>query len=100
MEKWIAGFRDASFVVTDSYHGCILSILLHKPFIALGNPLRGMSRIYSLLEMLGLDDRLVQGIDPEDDCSYWLAAPDWNEVDKRLDAARMMSFKFMEKILK
>lgn len=28
IEEWIAGFRDASFVVTDSFHGCVFSIIL------------------------------------------------------------------------
>ena len=30
IEEWLAMFRDAEFVITDSFHGCVLSILFHK----------------------------------------------------------------------
>jgi hypothetical protein len=83
VSQWLSCFADAEFVVTDSFHGCVLSILFHKPFIALANIGRGISRVQSLLESLGLDDRIVQGIDPEDDGEYYLSAIDWEKVDER-----------------
>ena len=99
VQQWLAGFCYADFVVTDSFHGCVLSILLHKRFIAVGNSLRGMSRMSSLLEMFGLDDRLVQGIDPEDDGEFWLAEPDWATVDAVLVQQREKSLKFLSEAL-
>lgn len=59
VEQWIAGFRDASFVVTDSFHGCVFSILFKKDFVAILNKERGSDRFYSLLEVFGLQDRLI-----------------------------------------
>ena len=100
VEQWLASFCDADFVVTDSFHGCVLSVLLHKPFVAVGNSLRGMSRMSSLLTMFGLDGRLVQGIDPEDDGEYWLAEPDWKAVDAVLDDQREKSMGFLQNVLK
>ena len=100
VEQWLASFCDADFVVTDSFHGCVLSVLLHKPFFAVGNSLRGMSRMSSLLKVLGLDGRLVQGIDPEDDGEYWLAEPDWTAVDTVLDEQREKSMSFLQNVLK
>lgn len=100
VEQWLASFCDADFVVTDSFHGCVLSVMLHKPFVAVGNSLRGMSRMNSLLKVLGLDGRLVQGIDPEDDGEYWLAEPDWKAVDAVLDDQREKSMGFLQNVLK
>lgn len=100
VQQWLAGFCDADFVVTDSFHGCVLSLLLHKKFIAVGNSLRGMSRMNSLLTMFGLDDRLVQGIDPEDDGEFWLAEPDWEAVDAVLAQQREKSLEFLAEALK
>lgn len=100
VEQWLAGFCDADYVVTDSFHGCVLSILLHKPFVAVGNSLRGMARMNSLLSMFGLDGRLVQGIDPEDDGEYWLAEPDWVTVDAVLAKQRSRSLDFLAAVLK
>lgn len=99
VERWLAGFADADFIVTDSFHGCVLSVLMHKPFIALGNPGRGMARLRSLLEMAGLDMRLVHGIDPEDDGEYFLSHPDWETVDARISEMKERSFAFLAKNL-
>lgn len=96
VEQWIAGFRDAGFIVTDSFHGCVLSILFHKPFIVVGNDSRGLSRIHSLLGLFGLEMRLVHGIDPEDDGQFFLTPPDWKAVDDVLGKERNKSGKFLE----
>lgn len=61
VEPWLRGFYDAEFVVTDSFHACVFSILFKKPFLAVGNAVRGMSRFTSLLGMFGLEDRLIDG---------------------------------------
>lgn len=62
VEKWIAGFRDAKMVVTDSFHACVFSIIFQKPFIVIANPTRGFSRIKSLLEMFNLQHHLITDI--------------------------------------
>lgn len=95
VEHWLAGFADAGFVVTDSFHGCVLSILLHKKFIVLGNPGRGMSRLQSLVDMFGLDLRLVHGIDPDDDGEYFMSEPDWELVDSVLKEKRDECVEFL-----
>jgi len=59
VEDWLRGFDEADFVVTDSFHGCVFSIIFNKPFIAYGNRSRGLSRFESLLKMFGLEDRLI-----------------------------------------
>lgn len=100
LEEWVACFADAEFVVTDSFHGCVMSILYHRPFIVLGNVARGLSRITSLLETFGLEDRLVQGLDPDDDGEYYLSGIDWEMVDGILDGMRTSSVGFLKKSLK
>lgn len=57
--SWLKGFDDAKFVITDSFHGCVFSIIFNKPFLVYGNEKRGMARFESLLKMFGLEDRLV-----------------------------------------
>ena len=100
IEDWLAGFMDARCVVTDSFHGCVLSILFHKPFVAVGNSRRGMARLESLLAMFGLGMRLVQGIDPEDDGEFFLSDPDWAAVDAVLENERMKSVSFLREGLR
>lgn len=100
IQQWLSCFADAEFVVTDSFHGCVLCILMHKPFLALGNVNRGMSRIQSLLQDFGLEDRMVQGIDPDDDGEYYISGIDWSSIDTRLEELRKKSLDFLQSALK
>lgn len=59
VEQWLNGFKHADFVITDSFHACVFSIIFNKPFVVLGNKDRGMSRFTSLLNLFGLENRLV-----------------------------------------
>lgn len=63
VEEWLRGFYDAEFVVTDSFHACVFSILFGKPFVVVGNKERGMARFDSLLKMFGLENRLVSSVE-------------------------------------
>ena len=49
--EWLAMFRDASFVVTDSFHGTAFSIIFGKEFKCLYNVTRGSARFESLLNL-------------------------------------------------
>lgn len=60
VETWLRGFYDAEFVITDSFHACVFSILFRKQFAVVGNKERGLSRIESLLNYFGLEDRIVE----------------------------------------
>lgn len=59
VEQWLKDFQDAKFVITDSFHATVFSILFGKPFIVIGNKERGLSRIDSLLKMFGLEEHVV-----------------------------------------
>ena len=59
VEEWIRGFMDAQFVITDSFHGTVFSILFNKPFISIANKNRGLTRFTSLLKLFQLEDRLI-----------------------------------------
>lgn len=91
LENWLRGFYDAEFVITDSFHACVFSILFHKPFFVVGNKERGMSRFQSLLSMFGLEDRLVDVHSPINLNSNI----DWNSIDNILDKKREEARRFL-----
>ena len=95
VESWISGICGASYVITDSFHACVFSILFHRPFAVVGNRGRGLSRIEWLLGQLGLESRFVGNGDslPGQDM-------DWDDVDARLDRLRSESIDFLKKNLK
>lgn len=66
VETWLRGFRDAAFVVTDSFHACVFSIIFNKPFVVVANEERGVARFNFLKEMLGLENNVVSKADDID----------------------------------
>ena len=97
--QWLGLFRRASHVFTDSFHGTVLSILAHRPFVALVNEFGGVDRFTNLLKMLGLEDRLVRSVDPQQ-VQALLAQPiDYAAVDARLAELRLRSRNFLMEAL-
>lgn len=96
VEQWLKSFRDSSFVITDSFHACVFSIIFHKPFIVIGNERRGLARFQSLLSMFGLEDRLVA----EDGNIELCRKPiDWDKTDELLNKYRHASVSFLRNSL-
>lgn len=85
-------FVKAEFVVASSFHGTALSLNLGKPFISLA-PARFNSRVKSILQIVGLSDRLVSS--SEFDLSKALKNIDYQEVEKRLSEERKKSVDFL-----
>jgi len=75
--KWLRSFMDAEWVITDSFHGTVFSIIFNKPFYVLLNKERGTARFMSLLKMFRLEDRIIQNSDID------LRNIDWDYVNNR-----------------
>lgn len=95
IEDWFAEFRDADYVVTDSFHGMVFSIIFNKPFSIVMNPSGGNDRYLSLLSQLGLMERIVS-----DELQPVFSAIDWSDVNHRLTELRKASFEFLKTNLK
>lgn len=95
VESWLRGFADAKFVVTDSFHGCVFSIIFGKPFVVIGNVKRGLSRMQSLLRMFHLEDHLLMDVAEYAPNKSYAQGP---EVRQRLEELRQQSRAFLEKI--
>lgn len=95
---WIRGFQDANFVVTDSFHGTVFSILHNVPFVVIGNIERGLSRFQSLLKLFGLEDRLITDVDPIKIEYFTDKKIDWARVNKILDKEREKSLEFLKTV--
>lgn len=91
VEKWLRGFYDAEFVITDSFHACVFSILFKKQFVVVGNKERGLSRIESLLQCFGIENRIVE------DSARVMRLPliDYDMVYVKLEKYRKKSLEFL-----
>jgi hypothetical protein len=97
--NWIRGFMDAEFVITDSFHGTVFSIIFNKPFIAVGNKKRGMTRFISLLKMFNLENRLVEKAD-ENIKAILNDKIDFAGINKMLETKKTEAVTYLENALK
>lgn len=91
VESWLRGFYDADYVITDSFHACVFSIIFKKPFAVVVNKGRGSSRFSSLLSILGLEDRIIETLEDYKQ----LSAIDYDEVYRKLSVFRQSSLEFL-----
>ena len=95
--QWMEHIASSQFVITDSFHGCVYSILFHKSFIVVGNAMRGNTRISSLLRLVQLEDRLVSSLaDFEQRKKILLSFIDYEKVESILDENRALSLEFIK----
>lgn len=92
VEEWISKLSYAEFVVTNSFHAIAFSILFHRPFIAVLIPQSGMNdRINTLLNRVGLRNRMVDRYDCELLNGLMESQIDWNTVDRLVEDMRNQS---------
>lgn len=96
VEAWIDAIRSSSLIVTDSFHACVFSIIFNKPFIAIGNRNRGLSRFNSLLGLFNLEHRLID----ENSVTYpSFKIADYDNINEILGKWRVKSLDFLSKAL-
>lgn len=96
IEEWLAMFRDAEYVITDSFHGCVFSTIFRREFAVIINSERGASRFISLLGKFALTNRTIidanQGSVPTEPI-------DWQEVETNLKKYQEHSMTFLAQAL-
>lgn len=98
VETWLRNIANSDFVVTNSFHGMAFSIIFRKQFIVFGNKERGMERFSSMLQMLGLGNRLL---DWEDDVEPLISTPiDYHSVEPLIAKWKDKSKAFLNNALR
>ncbi len=99
VESWLQGFINAKYIITDSFHGCVFSIIFNKPFLAIGNKSRGMTRFESLLSLFCLNERLIHSSD--EICSQLIESKiDFENVNLIWNQELKKSFSFLSAAFK
>lgn len=94
--EWLSLICYADIVITDSFHGTVFSILFHTPFYVLLNRKGGNTRLYSLLESFGLENRIICSVSDMNLSDNI----DWNDVEKRHMSLYHQSLTFLKEALK
>ena len=98
---FLRAFRDAEFIMTDTFHGLIFSLLFEKPFVCMeredgGHWAKYADRMISTLKMLGLEDRYVNSKTNISDNFKHL---DYTKVNEILNEKRVDSWNFLKTAL-
>lgn len=95
IEKWLANFCDAKYVITDSYHGTVFSLIFQKQFYTFYNTYRGNARMDSLKKISGLEDRFITK--PVESLGREI---DYADVEERVEKMRVGSVEYLAGVLK
>lgn len=95
LRSFVYTIKNADFVISDSFHACVFSILYNKQFaVYTGKVSSGNSRMSSLFSQIGIGDRNVNGeYKTLDNISY-------DNVDLKLENLRKLSWEYLEQSLK
>ena len=100
--QWLSRLRRSAFVVTNSFHGLVFSLLFRRPFIVLLRRIEGLEmsdRIISLLEVAGLKHRLLTICDEDQMGHLCSDTVDWDRVEDRIADFREVGCRFIRDAL-
>ena len=97
VSQWLRSFYDAKMVLTDSFHGCVFSIIFNKPFWVITNKKRGAARFESLLNIFGLQNRMIPFGQIES--IQWDQEIDWESVNAIKKEWQKKSLDFLNSVL-
>ena len=87
IEEWLAFIKNAEFVITDSYHAVVFSIIFNRPFVQVKNA-QTQSRFESLFRLLEIDNNSI-GKDDIVDLDKILAPKNWEKINNILSQERI-----------
>ena len=96
---WLQHIRDASFMLTNSFHGIVFCLIFHTPFVAIlleGESSSMNNRICELLKAVGLGRRIAS---PRQTVSDELLGEeiDWCNVERHLHSMISDSLYYFDK---
>lgn len=94
--RYIKLFSEASFVITNSFHGTAFATNFEVPFIVI-KPESGLNRVENYLNNIGLQDRLILDNNFENKINDKI---DFENSTKKLNELRIKSYEFLDSAFK
>lgn len=99
IEQWLLGLRDAELAVIDSFHGAVFSVLNNTNFVVLENKGSGMERMVNLLNLFGIEGRIIKHSEVSSFSFEDLKPIDWPKVNAKLEKLRAESAEWLLKAI-
>lgn len=102
ISKWLDGIRKSEYVVTDSYHGLVFSLIFHKKVICIGKNSSSYSRFSTLIENLGgnIDKIMFDTLKSVKSIRSISNVLNYDIIDDNINKLREKSLIFLKKGLK
>lgn len=99
--EFLTLIHDAEYVVTNSFHGTVFSIIYHKKFFSELETKGGFNnRVWDLFKSLGLERRVLENVPTVNDGVTIDEEIDYNQVEEKLAALRAHSMDYLKTIVK
>ncbi len=92
-KEYIELFANASFIITDSFHGTCFSVNFEKPFVAISAG-KIQNRIVNLLDQLDINNKILN---TKKDFENFNLTIDYNIITPKLEKIRNVSKNFIHK---
>lgn len=103
ISSWLGKIQKSHYVITDSFHCVVMCLKFQKPFVVITDQSGkvGMNdRFYSLLSLLGLDNRILYKDNMHLIHDVATAMINWIEVEQILDEYKNIGVNFLKDALK
>lgn len=99
VEEWLAFIKNAKFLVSDSYHAIVFSIIFNVPFIQIKNA-KAQSRFESLFSLLDIKNKTVSEYNKEVFESAVDTQINWEHINNIIEKERAKAESWMKEELK
>lgn len=95
-EEFLCYVKNCSYLVTDSHHGACMGIIYERPYVAITNASRGVTRFETVAKAFGLESRVLY--DPRDALTNEeIHKPiDYVSVLEKIEAEKKRASKWLE----
>ncbi|WP_373217287.1 polysaccharide pyruvyl transferase family protein [Ruminococcus sp. 5_1_39BFAA] len=91
--EFLGLLESADFVVTDTFHGTVLSIALNKQFVTAAYK----EKVFRIIEQFDLLDRNIDGC--SNIISYYQSEIDYSTINRKIDILRQQSLEYIDECL-
>lgn len=95
IENFITAYKNSEYVFTNTFHGCVFSIIFNKQFATNG---ASKKKIQGLLEEFGLNDRAIE--ESQDIEKVLTTMVDYEKVNAIIKERREESMCYLESVIK
>lgn len=98
-QQFLTWIHNADYVITNSFHGTVFSILFERPFLSELETRGGFNnRVWELLRMLGIQRRILDKVPGVNDGVTPDEPIDWKQVKTKMQEQRKLSVDYLKSI--